>query len=53
MDTSRTVLLARHVMQRAVFVLPHDRSVLDLVYGDYTFEPFDSHSPRILVVARK
>lgn len=26
---------------------------LDEIYGDYTFEPFDSHSPRMLVVARK
>lgn len=31
MDTSRTVLLAQHVMQRAVFVLRHDRQVLDAV----------------------
>lgn len=29
MDTSRTVLLAQHVMQRAVFVLRHDAQVLD------------------------
>ena len=31
MDTSRTVLLAQHVMQRAVFVLRHDAQVLDAV----------------------
>ena len=31
MDKSRTVLLAQHVMQRAVFVLRHDRQVLDAV----------------------
>ncbi len=31
MDTSRTVLLAQHVMQSAVFVLSHDRQVLDAV----------------------
>ncbi|HEB51843.1 MAG TPA: CBS domain-containing protein [bacterium] len=31
MDTSRTVLLAKHVMQKAVFVLRHDRQVLDAV----------------------
>ncbi|MFK7742383.1 MAG: CBS domain-containing protein [Planctomycetota bacterium] len=31
MDTSRTVLLAQHLMQRAVFVLHHDRQVLDAV----------------------
>tara|TARA_R110002072_G_scaffold87129_10_gene196811 strand:- start:28635 stop:29111 length:477 start_codon:yes stop_codon:yes gene_type:complete len=31
MDTRRTVLLAQHVMQRAVFVLRHDREVLDAV----------------------
>lgn len=31
MDTSRTVLLAQHVMQRAVFVLRQDRQVLDAV----------------------
>jgi CBS domain-containing protein len=31
METSRTVLLAQHVMQRAVFVLRHDRQVLDAV----------------------
>ena len=31
MDTSRTVLLAQHVMQRAVFVLHLDRQVLDAV----------------------
>jgi predicted transcriptional regulator len=31
MDTSRTVLLAQHVMRRAVFVLRHDREVLDAV----------------------
>ncbi|MFT4841282.1 MAG: CBS domain-containing protein [Planctomycetota bacterium] len=31
MDTSRTVLLAQHVMQRAVFVLRHDCLVLDAV----------------------
>jgi len=31
METSRTVLLAQHVMQRAVFVLRHDRQILDAV----------------------
>lgn len=31
MDTSRNVLLARDIMQRAVFVLRHDRQVLDAV----------------------
>jgi predicted transcriptional regulator len=31
METSRTVLQAQHVMQRAVFVLRHDRQVLDAV----------------------
>ena len=31
MDSNRTVLLAQHVMQRAVFVLRHDAQVLDAV----------------------
>jgi CBS domain-containing protein len=31
METSRTVLLAQHVMKRAVFVLRQDREVLDAV----------------------
>ena len=26
---------------------------LDTIYGDYTFDPFDGHSPRMIVVASK